>query len=155
MTKRNWLLAACATGLLAGGPVLAQQTQTSPQPGGATTQAPTGGPTQQSPTAGATNGSMNQPAGTQANTGSANTESANPSPMHANSRPMHTARRGRTDTSQNAEVDRLNDESYQAAQQGKAFNFGSSGGSSTSPSTSNPSGKSAPSGTSPSGGSRM
>jgi hypothetical protein len=66
----------------------------------------------------------------------------------ASHKPMHAARNANTNTLQNAEVDRLNDQSYQAAQQGKTFSagaadnsgMGSSGMSSPSPSDTSGSG---------------
>jgi hypothetical protein len=41
---------------------------------------------------------------------------------------MHAARSGQTDTSQNSEIDRLNERSLHAAQQGHAFDVGSAEG---------------------------
>ena len=49
------------------------------------------------------------------------------SPEHAAAKPMHMARSARTDTSQDAAVDQLNDRSLQAAQQGKPFSVDNSG----------------------------
>jgi hypothetical protein len=91
MTKRHWLAATCAVGLLAAGPAFAQG-----QPAGGA--AP----------------------GTQADTGA-------PSPAQPRHKAWHTARNSAT--SQDAAVDRLNDQSLQAAQQGRSFDLGNPGSS--------------------------
>jgi hypothetical protein len=52
---------------------------------------------------------------------------------HQSMSPHHAMRGGRNDGSQNAAVDRLNDQSFQAAQQGQNFTPGSSSGGSAMP----------------------
>ena len=111
MTMRHWLAASCALGLLAAGPVLAQN-ETKPADG-VTMSQPSGSPSN--------SGSMDHGSGMHADSGSMNKSSM---PMH---KPMHSARNGSSDMSQNARVDQLNDQSYQAAQQGKPFMMGASG----------------------------
>jgi hypothetical protein len=51
--------------------------------------------------------------------------------------PHHAMRSGRSDSSQNAAVDRLNEQSLQAAQQGQNFMSGSSTGGSAAPASDN------------------
>lgn len=50
---------------------------------------------------------------------------------HAAHQSMHAARGGQSATAQDAEVDRLNDQSYQAAQQGRTFSAGTTSGAGT------------------------
>jgi hypothetical protein len=143
---RHLLVATCALGLLAAGPVLAQN-ETKPADG-ATMGQPSGSqPSMNKPSGAQSNnaGSMNNGSGMNANSGS-----ADQSGMQADSgsmnksmhKPMHTAHNGKSDTSQNARVDELNDQSYQAAQQGRSFTVGDtgSGSSMNTPSSSGSSG---------------
>ena len=86
---------------------------------------------------------MNHASDMHAGNGSTDQSSMN---MH---KPMHTARNGRTDSSQDAAVDQLNDQSYQAAQQGRAFTVGA-GGDNGSAAATNSSGSSSMNSASPS-----
>jgi len=107
MTKTHWLAATCAIALLSGGSALAQ-TQTKPMDPGAATP-PAAGTMDKTPARQADKDTMDK------------------SPEHAAAKPMHMARSARTDTSQDAAVDQLNDRSLQAAQQGKPFSVDNSG----------------------------
>jgi hypothetical protein len=49
------------------------------------------------------------------------------STMSGSRNARHASRSGREDSSQNAAVDRLNEQSLQAAQQGRSFNAGGGG----------------------------
>jgi photosystem II stability/assembly factor-like uncharacterized protein len=93
MAKIRLLHTACTLALFAATPVLAQTTAPSAQVTPPTTDAPT----PNAPTAAA--------------------------PMHMHhhgASHMHRMHMGKTDTSQNAAVDQLNDQSFQAAQQGQS-----------------------------------
>jgi hypothetical protein len=136
MAKTRLLQAVCTVALLAAAPAFAQQTQT---PTGAT--GPNGAPNPvdqpashaASPKTAATDTNPGMaPANSGANSTSAVNESnkndtnksasdESHSTRHATmERPMH-ATHSRTDTSQDAAVNRLNDQSYKAAEQGQAF----------------------------------
>ena len=165
MTKSSLFQAVCTVAMLAAVPALAQNQRpesgmTGPngapnpalaQPGSSANQRAVqnanGG-------SGMTSGSSMSPADNGANssysaggmspssngdTGSSaamDSHSTHRSAMGHGSRAMH----GESDTSQNAEVDRLNDQSYQSAQQGQSFSGAGS--------NSNSSGMTAPGGTS-------
>jgi hypothetical protein len=149
MTNKTWLAASCAMVLLAAGPAFAQ---TQAPNSGAT------GMAEQAPAMGANNGAMSQPSDTQAGNAAMNNSSnpnatGNESGMHSNNgamnnssnmandensngtsamghhRSRHMAGNNESDTSQNAAVERLNERSYQAAQQGRAFDVNGSGSS--------------------------
>jgi hypothetical protein len=96
MRKTPLLQAICTVALLAAAPAFAQSTP--PAPTDNSGNAPGGG----APTAQETQ--PKHPSGT----------------MHRRS----AKRSGRTDTSQNEAVDRLNDQSYQASQRGETFSGG-------------------------------
>lgn len=100
----------CTVAMLVAVPALAQNMQngnTSPSPPG---------PAQQQM---APSGNMNQ-GGTMG--GQASTMGQSTASHNTAMRMHHPGMKGMTDTSQNAEVDRLNDQSLQAAQAGQAFN---------------------------------
>jgi len=137
MTKGYWFATAGTLALLAAGPVFAQSRpgdsgmmNESANSGSMGTQSDNG-----STNSSGSNGSMNH----SAQPGSMGTHSDNGMGMHSdagtmesssqNRGAMHAARTGQTDASQNAEVDRLNEESYQAAQQGRQFTPGHAGSS--------------------------
>ncbi len=135
MENARLLQAICTVAVLAAAPAFAQ-TDTAPASTGA-------------------GNSVNAPAGDNTSTGSGTSGTMNTHSSHMaahSSKMMH----GKSDASQDAAVNQLNDQSYQAAQRGQAFgasNMGSagmpsgsmngmSGGSSASPpDTSNTSGK--------------
>jgi hypothetical protein len=126
MAKARLLSAACTVAMLAASPVFAQSnTPTGDTGAGGVTNAPTmhetTPPSTTPPSMSAGNGS---PAtGTQ-------------HPAHRMAMEQHhgagAMRVGKSDTAQNAAVDRLNDQSYQAAQQGQKFNTVGSAGSNAS-----------------------
>jgi hypothetical protein len=106
MAKARLLQAVCAVALLAAAPAFAQQSTT--QPAAQPNMAPAD------------------------NTGSGNgsSDSAGSQSTHRAAMRGHPTN-ARTDTSQNAAVDQLNEQSFQAAQRGQAFSAsdtGSSGG---------------------------
>jgi hypothetical protein len=110
MANTRLLQAICTVALLAAAPAIAQ-TDTAPASTGA-------------------GNSVNAPAADNTSTGSgssgAMTTHSHRSAMAGRSGKMH----GRSDASQDAAVNQLNDQSYQAAQRGQAFgtsNMGSSG----------------------------
>lgn len=125
VTTSKLSLVAGAALILAAFPALAQtNTQTGNAAGGTPTTAPSPGQSSGS--------SMNQNPGMSpgSNMGSGMHASSQAQGTHQ-ARAPHQAMRARgSDTSQNAAVDRLNEQSYQAAQQGQSFMPGSPGGSS-------------------------
>ena len=124
MAKTRLLQAVCTVAMLAAVPALAQQ------PGVGTTGSSAPAAQQPAPTY---NSSDMAPA---------NQGRAASSDRHATHR--SATHSSRTDTSQNAAVDRLNDQSYQAAQQGQSF--GGVGGSDTGSGTTTPTGSGGTSG---------
>jgi outer membrane scaffolding protein for murein synthesis (MipA/OmpV family) len=106
MGKTRLLQAVCTVAMLAAVPALAQQTAQSNDPN-----APSASPTATGASPSAT----------------ADQSSPMSHPMH-HSRHRAAAMRG-TGDSQNAAVDRLNDQSFQAAQQGQTFGGGADSGS--------------------------
>jgi len=146
MTKTHWLAATCAIALLSGGSALAQ-TQTKPMDPGAATP-PAAGTMDKTPARQADKDTMDKTPVKQADKDAmdktpvkqadkdamdkmparqADKDTMDKSPEHAAAKPMHMARSARTDTSQDAAVDQLNDRSLQAAQQGKPFSVDNSG----------------------------
>lgn len=134
MAKTRLLHAACTVAMLAAVPAFAQSNSTAGQTGSnAMPQTPSGQTATPS-----TNqyGTMSQnnsmaPANQNMDTEPANRSGTHRSAMGTHSR--HTMSSSRTDTSQNAAIDQLNDESLRAARQGQAFNAtggGMQGGSS-------------------------
>lgn len=140
MTKGYWFATACTLALLAAGPGFAQSR---PGDSGMMNQSANTGPMGTQSDNGSvnhpgSNGSMNSSdnnatMGHSADSGSMGMQSDNGmmdrSGRHAGRGAMHAARGGQTDTSQNADVERLNEQSYQAAQQGREFTPGNSGNS--------------------------
>jgi hypothetical protein len=117
MAKTRLLQAVCTVAMLAAVPALAQRPESGMTgPGGAPN------PAAQQP---APNASSGMTPATQDGTGSsasAESHSTHRSAMGHPTGSMH----GRSDRSQDAAVDRLNDQSYQAAQQGQSFGSGGS-----------------------------
>jgi hypothetical protein len=104
MAKTRLLGAICTVAMLAGAPAFAQ----------------TNRPTGDTGAGGAPNNPTNAPTTAPAPNSYPATES------HSTHR--HSAMRARNDLSQDSAVNRLNDESYQAAQKGQAFTVGGSSG---------------------------
>jgi hypothetical protein len=122
MAKTHLLQAVCAVALLAAGPALAQRPEA-----GMTNAAGQPNPmVHQNDTAANT-----APTGQTGSSSSSTAGSSHYTHRSAMGRSMH----GRSDMSQDAAVDRLNDQSYQAAQQGQALS-GNGSGMSTAPSPS-------------------
>jgi hypothetical protein len=122
MNKTHLLQAVCAVAILAATPALAQRPEAgmtgptgAPNPE-ATHPAPATG-TKAPANDGADTTSLVTPKDTQTATG---TQYTHRPVMSHKAGAMHS----QDNTSQNAEVDRLNDESYQAAQQGQTFTIG-------------------------------
>jgi hypothetical protein len=150
MAKTRLLHAACTVAMLAAVPAFAQSSNTAGQTGSsAMPQTPSG----QTATPNTNSyGTMSQnnsmaPADQNMETGTTRHSGMHRSAMGTHSRHMMSS--SRTDTSQNAAVDQLNDQSLRAARQGQAFNAtggGMQGGGSsgtmndTSGSMNNPSG---------------
>ncbi|MBV8938090.1 MAG: hypothetical protein JO095_20115 [Alphaproteobacteria bacterium] len=133
MRKAHLLASVCAVALMSATPVLAAGDTTSN-----TTGAPTnayGGSSGTSATGAAGNGTAGSPS-TNTNVhsmGSMSNESMGTS-HHGRTHARHAT--SREDTSQNAEIDRLNEQSLQAAQQGRSMGASDwSGGNSTSTQT--------------------
>lgn len=120
MAKTRLLQAVCTIAMLAATPAFAQR----PEAG------MTGPNGQPNPAASqpAQTGSMMAADNTGATGGAGSSEAATPHVTH-HSAMGHSAgaMHGRTDTSQDATVDRLNEQSYQAAQQGQTFSATGSG----------------------------
>jgi hypothetical protein len=111
MAKARLLQAACTVALLAAAPAFAQQTLT-PNTGAGTTPP---APAAQSNMAPADK--MGSPSDSSASASTTTHRSHSTGMMH-----------GRTDGSQDAAVDQLNEQSYQAAQNGQAFSASTSSG---------------------------
>jgi hypothetical protein len=123
MAKARLLQAACTFAMLAAAPAFAQ---TDTQPGTTAGNAANAPAADNMSTSGATGTSPMSPASKMgSSSGSAmNGQSTHRSAMMGHSdHMMH----GRTDTSQDAAVDQLNDQSYRAAQQGQAFSASNTG----------------------------
>jgi hypothetical protein len=105
MTKTNWLVGTCAIALLCAGSASAQAQAVNP-----------GGGINHAPSAQDSKDTMDKAPPKQADK-----DRMDRGADHAAGKPMHTSRSSRTDTSQDAAVDQLNDRSLQSAQQGKAF----------------------------------
>jgi hypothetical protein len=123
MTKSRLLQAVCTVAMLAAAPAFAQNTPadtTGPNGTANATQhqaMPNGGAMSDSG-GGMKNGSM-EPANKMGSTVGSASESQ---PTHRSAMAhADRAMRGKTDTSQDAAVNRLNDQSYQAAEKGQAF----------------------------------
>jgi hypothetical protein len=131
MGKGRLLASVCALGLIVAAPAFAADNSNSSTPAaapGAATGAATSNPADTSqPGAAAGSATQNNPAGAS----QAGTPQTRPSrrAMHAHRRAgrqaMRQSRRG-GETSQNADVDRLNEQSLQAARRGEPFMGGSS-----------------------------
>lgn len=144
MLMGRLLASACALGLLAAAPAFAADATT----GDATstgTPATTASPGAQNNAAGTTS----NPGNVQGANGSTATDNTNAAPSksastrmsggkhmaqsgshHWSHHAMRSSRSGQTDASQNSAVDRLNQQSLQAAQEGHSFDMGSAGNSS-------------------------
>lgn len=141
MAKARLLQAICTVAMLAAVPAFAQQTTGPGQgaTGDSTMTTPSGAPA-------ANPGSMNN--GSMAQSGMSDQGNGSMAPMPGHAR-MHNGmghsrramRGGATDSSQNATVDQLNDQSLRAAQQGRTFSAasdtGAMGGSAASSGTMN------------------
>ncbi len=116
MAQSRLLQAVCTAALLAAAPAFAQQTTT--PPAGAAPTAPAAHDGTMAP-----GGKMGSMDGTGSSMGHHR--------MHRSAMRDHSTgamHGGRSDTSQDAVVDQLNNQSYQAAQQGQAFSSAGSGG---------------------------
>ncbi|WP_428486872.1 hypothetical protein [Rhodopila sp.] len=137
MAKLRLLQAACTAAMLAAVPAYAQSTKPTGDAGGANA------PAAQQSMPDTTTPNTTTPNSTMGQTGS-----QTPTPghrMHKSAMESHRSMRSaRTDTSQDSAVDRLNERSYQAAQQGQPFDASSTSGGT--------SGSTMPHGTMPSGG---
>ncbi|MDB5400193.1 MAG: hypothetical protein JWQ55_2211 [Rhodopila sp.] len=139
MTKSRLLQAVCAVAMLAAVPALAQRPDAgmpgangAPNPAAARPDSTANQKAAQNNSGGmapANDGTNMSPAN---NGGTGSSASATESHSTHRSAMAHPSRamRGRSDTSQDAAVDRLNEQSYQSAQQGQPF---SAGGSDSSP----------------------
>ena len=134
MAHTRLIKAVCTVAMLAAAPAWAQSNNPPAAPA-----APGTAPSNMAPSA-APSGSMDNGTGK----GTMNGHMTHRSAMSHGS--MHGAGSA---TSQDAAVDRLNEQSYQAAQQGQAFSTGGSGSMSQPPASGNMNG--APSGTMPAG----
>jgi hypothetical protein len=116
MLKTRLLQAVCAVAMLAAVPALAQR----PEAG---MTGPNGVPNPAAKQPNAASGGTSANTGDMAPANGGGATSSTSMDSHATHRMAMTpgAMHGRTDTSQDAAVDRLNDQSYQAAQQGQAF----------------------------------
>jgi hypothetical protein len=111
MTKTHLLQAVCAAAMLAAVPALAQSTMHQP--------------TNNDSSGGNTSNSAMTPADNTGSTGGSTSSSASADThtTHRSAMAHHTGMmRSRTDTSQDAAVDQLNQQSYASAQKGQAFN---------------------------------
>jgi hypothetical protein len=115
MAKAHLLRAACTVAMLAASPVFAQNTQTGDTAAGGAASAP------------ATHDAM--PSST-APTSTAGSEQPTHKMAHHHGGAMHGSK---GDRSQDAMVDRLNEQSFQAAQQGQSFSVSGSGAGNTAP----------------------
>jgi hypothetical protein len=124
MAKARLLQAVCTVAMLAAAPAFAQ---TDTQPGttgaGNAVNAPAA---DDMSTSGATGTSQMSPA---SKMGSSSGTAMNGQSTHRSAMMGHSDHmmHGRTDTSQDAAVDQLNDQSYRAAQQGQAFSASNTG----------------------------
>jgi hypothetical protein len=120
MAKTHLLQAVCTVAMLAAVPALAQRPESGMTgPNGA----PNPAAQQPMPNSGSTAPADN--AGSASTSSPGDTGSASTTPSHPKHRSaMARSARGHTDRSQDAAVDQLNDQSYQAAQQGQAFSAG-------------------------------
>ena len=120
MATTRLLQAVCTAAMLAAVPALAQ----------------TNTPNTAAQPAPAENGTADTAPMNQGHAASSGHHMMHHSAMGHSERMMH----GRSDTSQNAEVDRLNEQSYQAAQQGQTYSGAGGSGAMMSPGTSGGSG---------------
>lgn len=138
MAKTRWLQAACAVTMLAAVPAFAQSNNPIGQTGANGSGSPQVSPGGTTPQGSNSYGTMaqdnaNAGSGAQAQTGSQYGTQPRMHHSASNAHSRHMMHSSRTDASQNASVDQLNDQSLQAARQGQAFNgptgAGMSGGS--------------------------
>src|SRR6185437_4497188 len=128
MTTSKLSLVAGAALMLAAFPALAQTNTQSGNMGGTSTTAP-GGSYNSNPgmaprsSMGSSSGGMH--------------DYSQGQDTHHGMSPHHAMRSGRSDSSQNAAIDRLNEQSLQAAQQGQNFMPGSTAGGSAAPASDN------------------
>src|ERR1700712_3379048 len=114
MTKTRLLQAVCTVAMLAAAPAFAQQTET---PTGATGPNGSANPQATQSMSGNNGGSGGMTPANPGGTGASASADSHATHRSGMGRAMHG---GRDDNSQNAAVDRLNDQSYQAAQQGQS-----------------------------------
>ena len=121
MAKAHLLRAACTVAMLAASPVFAQNTQTGDTAAGGAANAP------------ATHDAMpgsTAPMSTSPASGAAGSEQPMHKMAHHHAGAMHSSK---GDRSQDAMVDRLNEQSFQAAQQGQSFSASGSDAGNTAP----------------------
>jgi hypothetical protein len=121
MAKTRLLQAVCTVAMLAAVPAFAQRPEAGMTGAGG---APNPAAQQPAPNASSGGTSSMTPA-TQDGTGSSASAESHSTHRSAMAHPTGSMR-GRSDRSQDAAVDRLNEQSYQAAQQGQSFGSGSS-----------------------------
>jgi hypothetical protein len=133
MANSGLLRAVCTVALLAATPALAQQTMTPPASAASpAAQSGSGGPSTETmapKSAMAPKDSMAQKdtmgAKTESSTGTSHASTMAEHPMHHHAMASHyNMHASRTDSSQDAAVNKLNEQSYHAAEQGQSFSIG-------------------------------